>query len=422
MATAQSNATALFGNQDISDAYIYLLGRLLITRQQQVDFDEEGFVWNQLLHRKPGQVDWPNPNLDVAYSEAWVTIDADSYLLVTVPEITGRYYVVEFLNGWGETVANINERLFPDHPHGLFAVCLAGSKVDIPAGAMRVEVPVRNLRVLLRVELGADRDGAVALQHQFAFAIHGDPQPPVIPRTPMFDIEALPGVEAFEAAALALDSEADINPGMTTVAAKARALGEAVQDPTERARIDGLIRSKAFHDFGTAAAIIGRGTIRNGWARPACCGHFGTDWLTRSIVNFGGIWANVFEEVIYYKGNVDGSGERLNPANVYTLTFPADDLPSKYARYFWSVIALDAVHRRVLPNPLNRFLLNNQSDLSFADDGSLTLWFAAERPADAPEGNWLPTIGDTMGLTFRFYGPRGAVADGSYFPPPIVKR
>jgi hypothetical protein len=54
-------------DQDISDAYIYLLGRLLITRQQQLDF-QEGFKWNELVHRKPGAVDWPNPNLDVAYS------------------------------------------------------------------------------------------------------------------------------------------------------------------------------------------------------------------------------------------------------------------------------------------------------------------------------------------------------------------
>ena len=57
--TTVSQKTTL-SDQQISDAYIYLLGRLLITRQQQVDFDTEGFVWNQLIHRKPGQVDWPN--------------------------------------------------------------------------------------------------------------------------------------------------------------------------------------------------------------------------------------------------------------------------------------------------------------------------------------------------------------------------
>ena len=68
------SAQQQLSDQDISDSYIYLLGRLLITRQQQLDF-QEGFKWNELVHRKPGEVDWPNPNLDVAYSEAWVAAD-----------------------------------------------------------------------------------------------------------------------------------------------------------------------------------------------------------------------------------------------------------------------------------------------------------------------------------------------------------
>lgn len=407
--------------QDISDAYIYLLGRLLITRQQQVDFDHEGFVWNELLHRKPGQVDWPNPNLDVAYSEAWVAIDEDSALLVTVPEISGRYYVVEFLNGWGETVANINERVYPDHPNGLFAVCLTGSSVDIPANAQRVEVPVKATRVLLRVELGADWDDAIALQHQFKFEMQGSPRLPEIPRTVMFDMAALPGAEAFESAPVALE-EKDLSPGMEKLQENVCKIAEAIKDAGERQRIDKLVKQKAQADFAAAAPTIGRGTIKNGWARPSCCGHWGNDWLTRTTVNFGGIWANVFEEVLYYRGALDSSGAPLDESSAYTLTFPADDLPSKYAHYFWSVIAVDRMHRRVLPNPLNRFLLNKESKLTYGSDGSLTLYFAPEQPADAPEGNWLPTRGKPWSLTFRFYGPRGGVADGSYFPPPLVKR
>jgi hypothetical protein len=110
-----ASATPAVTDQQVSDAYIYLLGRLLVLRQQQADF-QEGFQWNTLIHRKPGEVQWPNPNLDVAYSEAWVAVDEKSCLIVTVPRITGRYYTVQFLNGWGETVANINERVFPEHP------------------------------------------------------------------------------------------------------------------------------------------------------------------------------------------------------------------------------------------------------------------------------------------------------------------
>ena len=415
--------TPIIGEKEISDSYIYLLGRLLVTRQQQLDF-EEGFNWNELIHRKPGAVDWPNPNLDVAYSEAWVAVDDNCYLLVTVPKIVDRYYTVQFLNGWGETLANINERLFPTKPYGQFAVCYKGSNVSIPEGTTRIDLPARYSRVLLRVELGANWNDAMALQHQFKFQAVGTPAKlPDIPKTVMFDLEKLPGVEAFESAKLALDSEADINPGMESLTASTRAIGEAVKDPTERDRIDKIIKERALVDFFKAAAIIGHGTVKNHWVRPKVCGAYGDDWLVRTCANFGGIWANTMEEVLYYKGAKDSNDESLNSDSTYTLTFPADDLPAKYANYFWSVIAVDGKHRRVLPNPMNRFLLNNQSKLEYGKDGSLTLYFAPEKPADAPEGNWLPTLGSqNFNLTFRFYGPRGGVADGTYYPPALEKR
>ena len=344
--------TPIIGEKEISDSYIYLLGRLLVTRQQQLDF-EEGFNWNELIHRKPGAVDWPNPNLDVAYSEAWVAVDDNCYLLVTVPKIVDRYYTVQFLNGWGETLANINERLFPTKPYGQFAVCYKGSNVSIPEGATRIDLPAKYSRVLLRVELGANWDDAVGLQHQFKFQAVGTPAKlPDIPKTVMFDLEKLPGVEAFESAKLALDSEADINPGMEALTASTRAIGEAVKDPTERDRIDKIIKERALVDFFKAAAIIGHGTVENHWVRPKVCGAYGDDWLVRTCANFGGIWANTMEEVLYYKGAKDSNDESLNSDSTYTLTFPADDLPAKYANYFWSVIVVDGKHRRVLPNPL----------------------------------------------------------------------
>jgi hypothetical protein len=411
----------MLSETEISDSYIYLLGRLLVLRQQQLDF-QEGFTWNELVHRKPGEVDWPNPNLDVAYSEAWVAVDEKSCLVVTVPKITGRYYTVQFLNGWGETVANINERVFPQHPNGAFAVCLAGSQVAVPAGAQRIDVPVKYMRVLLRVALGADWDEAVALQRQFAFRTIGKPALPAIPKTPIFDIETLLGVEAFDAAEAALDSETDINPGMEQLQATTRAIGQAVKDPATRARVDQAIRSTALPAFKKAMPTLGDGTVKNGWVLSSTIGVYGPNWLLRTLVNDGGIWANTAEEVVYYKAFVGPDGHRLSGDDAYMLRFPKDQLPEHYATYFWSVIAVDAAHRRVLPNPRKRYLLNKETNPQYGQDGSLTLYFADAQPKEAPDGNWLPTPkGMGYSLTFRFYGPKGGVADRSYFPPPLEK-
>lgn len=418
----QAQAPSRFSEQDISDSYIYLLGRLLVTRQQQLDF-QDGFKWNELVHRKPGAVDWPNPNLDVAYSEAWVAVDESSCTIVNVPKVEGRYYTVHFLNGWGETVANINERLFPKRPFGEFAVCLNGATVSTPPGATRVDLPVKSSRVLARVELGSDPDAAIALQHQFKLSATGTPKLPEIPKTPIFELETLPGVEAFEAAEAALDSEVDINVGLEALQDKARAIAKAVKDSGERAQVDQVIRSRAFADLGKAGARIGHGTVQDGWARPGVVGEYGLDYLARTLVNNGGIWANIKPEVLYYRGSLDHAGADLSSDNVYTLTFPKDGLPAQYATFFWSVIAVDGHRFRVLPNPLNRFLINNQSKLQYGADGSLTIYFADQKPADAPDGNWLPTPkGQKYRLTFRFYRPTEGVANGTYFPPPLIKR
>ena len=420
--SAQKTHPARLDDQAVSDAYIYLLGRLVVTRQQQLDF-QEGFKWNTLLHRKPGEVDWPNPNLDVAYSEAWVAVDEKSCLVVSVPKITGRYYTVQFLNGWGETVANINERVFPQRPDGDFAICLEGSQVPAPEGALRIDVPVKYMRVLLRVELGANWDEAVALQRQFAIRAAGNPALPTIPKTVMFDIEALPGAEAFDSAAAALDSEPELNPGMEQLQVTAREIAGAIQDPAERQRVDRVIRTKAFADLKKAMPTLADGTVRNGWSLASTMGVYGTNWLLRTLVNDGGIWANTFDEVIYYKGFVDGTGAPLSGDHAYTLHFTKDQLPAHYATFFWSVIAVDSVHRRVLPNQKQRYLLNKESSLEYGNDGSLTLYFADTKPPGAPDGNWLPTPkGASYSLTFRFYRGKGAVADHTYFPPPLMKQ
>lgn len=412
---------ASISDQDISDAYIYLLSRLLVLRQQQLDF-REGMQWNQLVHRKPGAVDWPNPNLDVAYSEAWVAVDEGSCTIVSVPKITGRYYTVQFLNGWGETLANINERTFPQRPDGDFAMCLRGAKVALPANVTRVDLPARYTRVLSRVELGADWTRAQALQHRFTMRTTGSPRLPRIPQTPVFDLQKLPGVEAFEVAVAAIDSEPDLNPGMEALQAKVRAIAGAIGDPAERSRVDAVIRQRALADLARASRTIGPGTVRNGWTRAAVSGSYGSDYLSRTLFNYGGIWVNTFDEANYFRGAVDGAGAPLDSSHTYSLTFPKDQLPAAEARYFWSVLAVDSRYFRVLPNPMNRFLLNSQSPLQYGKDGSLTLYFGPKKPENAPEGNWLPTpAGQQYRLMLRFYGPKGREAAAKYVPPAIIR-
>ncbi|MET0540903.1 MAG: DUF1214 domain-containing protein [Variovorax sp.] len=276
--------------------------------------------------------------------------------------------------------------------------------------------------VCCRASSLADWAEAVALQPQVMFRVVGKPLLPPVPQTVMSDPENLPGVEALESAELALDSEADINPGMERLQTDTRAIARLVKDPAERQRIDRLIRTRAFDDFHKAWPNVGHGTRKYGWVLASTSGTCMDDWLVRTLVNYAGIWANTPQEVIYFKGFVDSAGAALTGDHGYTLHFPKDQLPALYATCFWSVIGVDAVHKRVLPNTLKRYLLNNQSRLEYGSDGYLTLHFTDQKPQDAPDGNWHPTPrGTNYNLTFRFYRPRGAVAYCSYFPPSLVQ-
>jgi hypothetical protein len=404
---------ARLADRDIVEAYEYMLGRLLVLRQENLDF-KEGFKWNEIIHRAPGAVDWANPNLDVVYSEAWIALDEKSCTLIEVPEIKGRYYTVQTLNGWGETTANVNERNFPKHPFGKFAFCLKGASAVLPKGTLRVTLPSRKSRMLMRIELGANPAEAIALQKKTTMKATGKPviEEPAV--KPDFNNDNLPGVETFDKAENVLASEADINPGMIDVREKVSAIAKAAADRTQRARIDEVIRKQAIPAF--RGEILKMGKAENGWMHPRAIGNYRTDYLMRTIANYTGIWANNSKEVVYF------AGQGLDGSQTFTQTFPKDALPRSKTRYFWSAIVVDSVNYKVIANPHDRYLLNKQSPLKFSDDGSLTLAFGPKQPDGIPDSNWLPTPeGRKYTITFRFYGPTKDVADGKYFPPPLVR-
>src|SRR5215212_3655689 len=97
-----------------------------------------------------------NPNLDVVYSEAWVAVHEQTPAILTVPKISGRYYTAQIVDEWAEIVHNVNDRNFPDHPAGRFAICPAGSSPDVPDDCVRLDVPTGKAKLLARVQIGDD--------------------------------------------------------------------------------------------------------------------------------------------------------------------------------------------------------------------------------------------------------------------------
>ncbi|UYL09285.1 DUF1214 domain-containing protein [Bdellovibrio sp. SKB1291214] len=126
---------------------------------------------------------------------------------------------------------------------------------------------------------------------------------------------------------------------------------------------------------------------------------------------------------VYFTAMKDARGELLNGSTTYTVTFPKNRLPSELTKYFWSIVAVDTKDFKVIPNPANKFIINNQTGVKPNSDGSVTLYFSSKLPEGVPQENWMPTpAGANYNLTFRFYGPTKELQDGRYYPPALVKQ
>lgn len=406
-------------DDEIVQAYLYLFGRLLVARQENYDIDVERVGWNTIKYNPVGSAEFVNPNLDVAYLEAWIAVDAAHAVTLEIPSITDRYYTVQIMDVWGEVIANVNKRNYPDHPSGTVAFRLAGSTPTLPDDALVIDLPGPKAKILARVELKDSPETAVTLQRQFTIQAPGgiDIAPP--PSIPEFTNTALPGVEAFHSGPALLDTAPDAMPDAPRYRALVdRVAGYVTNDDDASASVDRVIRTQAWPAF--LAGTKGFGTQRNGWSVAFSAGRFGNDVLARDIVDYGGLWANTVDEAIYYVGQLGSDGELLRGDNTYEIRFAAGE-PDALVNAFWSLTVYSVPDYRVVPNPIDRYDVNSEASLERNDDGTTSLWLAPDRPAAAGEANWLPTpAGSGISLNLRPYVAREPALDGTWFPPAIT--
>jgi hypothetical protein len=405
----------------ITEAYIYLLGRALVVRQEHTDRKEKGFAYNRIKYNPLGSADFVNPNFDVAYLEAWLAVDDKTPVILEVPKIEGRYYTAQILDEWGEVIANINERTLPTRPFGRFVLVKPGSSVKTPPGAGRIELHSSKAKMLGRVELKGDPEGAVRLQKAFKVTVNGKVAIAPPPAIPLFDNADLIGVEIFERSPAILASALDVAPNAAQLQEKVRAVAAHVASGgTARAAVDKLLREKVIPEYKVYATTK-VGPIRNGWLAPGTAGNYGADYRARTMVNLFGIWGNTAAEVIYFGAARGRDGNPLDGSRSYVIHFPADGLPDAVVGAYWSVILVSVPDYRVIPNPLKRYNFNNHSPLQKEADGSLKIGIGPAPVTGVPESNWLPSaVGKPFSLTFRTYVPKEIVKT-QWAPPPVTQ-
>lgn len=157
----------------------------------------------------------------------------------------------------------------------------------------------------------------------------------------------------------------------------------------------------------------------NGWYSPVDNGAFGADYIIRAAIAKSNMYENRYNETKYIFTDNDSDGKPLNGNNLYSVTFPAGQLPP--VNGFWSMTLYND-HHFFNPNPLKRFSLGTKNqNLQTNSDGSLTLYAAAKSPGKDKETNWLPAPNTPFSLYIRCYWPKQEVINATWIPPKVVK-
>jgi hypothetical protein len=114
----------------------------------------------------------------------------------------------------------------------------------------------------------------------------------------------------------------------------------------------------------------------------------------------------------------DADGDFLDGSLSYRLHLP----PDPPAALFWAVTAYNITDGSMVAAPQLMPSINGMNEVATNVDGSTDLWFGPDKPAEAPESNWIQTVPDRNFLvTIRLYGTGVEFFDQTWKPDDVVK-
>ena len=373
-------------------------------------------------------------NVDTVYSSAFIDLKQGA-ALISVPDTGKRYYSMMLEDAYTNVFGYIGSRETGNGP-GKYLVKGPGWKGEVPADVKKVITsPTPLVWVIGRtlVEDEADLVNVKKVQAGYTLKMVG----PAIDKTnfkkrwdfgepgkiPVQVVDQLTWDKYyFWIGQLMKDNPPPVadsglyaqfkNIGLTVENGfSLDGLSEATKKGLERGYLAGkrVVKREALKTGATEA---------NGWAYNMSQGKWGQDFILRAAIAFRSLGQNTPEEALYYNTRITGSGDQLNGANRYTITFKKDELPPVDA--FWSITMYNAQNFFV-DNPINRYAIGDRTKgLKIAKDGSLTIYIQHESPSEADTANWLPAPSGDFRLSLRLYNPQESVLKGEWKPAPVT--
>ena len=428
------------------EAYIYAYPMVLmeVTRRQATNVagsptDIGRGPMNQFTHARvfpdASFKDVVRANVDTLYSIAWLELSGEPVIL-SVPDTGGRYYLVQMLDMWTDVFASPGSRTTGTKA-GTFAIVGPNYNGTIPNGMEVINAPTEYVWIIGRIQTNGKQDYENVHHIQEGLKVmplSKWPGPYMAPKAeidPTVDMKTPPIEQVTKMDAAGFFSlfaelmksnpphvhdypiihrmeQIGIVPGERFLLADAN---PAVRSALERAVPEAQQR--------IIARMRRLGTVRNNWQMfLSDIGTYGTNYLGRAVIAYGGLGANVVEDAIYPLTFVDENGEQLNGRHRYVLRFEKGRIPP--VRAFWS-LTMYGSDQFLVDNPLNRYAIGDRDQLKFNPDGSLDLYIQHESPGQDKQCNWLPAPIDDFSLVLRLYWPGLEVMDGTWIPPAVQR-
>lgn len=381
------------------------------------------------------------PNLDTLYSISWLNLKKQPQI-IHVPKIKGRYFDIPLMSPYTENFANLGS--VEQTPPGDYAVVGPGDRrTHLPKGVTRVKSPYDRVWIIERIYAdnasAADQAKVHKLQDKITVVPlnkYGHkswtPKTPKHPDTTI-DNPSLPtGMDFYDQLGNQLAKfppPAADQPEMEKLAEIGVGVGlhpstDASLDPDVLAGMQAAIAAGPAAVYADAQALYAAGfAAKNGYLVTPT-GAYGTDYRLRAVITQVGVGALLPEQAVYPLSLLDRTGKPLNGSKKYVIHIPAGALPPVAQQGFWSMTMYDG-DGFIVANSIDRYVINDRSDLHVNADGSMDIYLQAEAPTDPQQAqNWLPAPAGGFRILWRLYNTQPSaipgIVDGSGWQAPAI--
>jgi hypothetical protein len=379
------------------------------------------------------------PDADTLHSTAFLDL-RQRPLVLSVPEMAGRYYAIQVIDGWTNVFASLGTRTTGGRRRH-FALVGPDWLGVLPTSLERIDLPTNMASLAGRIYTAGPTDyhAVHVLQDQCRLRTlaqwgraetSGDGADATTPR-PELELELEPRPAADRIA------ELDARAFFSRLAALMVANPPAPEDRPllERVARIGLRPGRMFtpdalgpdapHLFAEAIEAARRliaggpaelGRLVNGWRVRVDGGRQGAHYLLRAAAAGEGIGAELADDVVPACAALDEGGRPLDGRRAYEIRFARGALPPVHG--FWS-LSLYGPDGCFVKNPAGRQTLGDRDPLRFEPDGSLALTLQHEPPPVERQVNWLPTPEAPFNLMLRLYWPQLPILEGRWAPPSV---